>query len=77
MISSVPDKAVVYKPRPVPVVITSQKNIETLKAIRDSQMLKPDTNIELAGAIGGLEALVEIYETLYHEYWRMQYERDC
>lgn len=66
-----------YKPRVIPVVTASQKNIETLKEIRDSHVLSHATNVELAGAIGGLEALVEIYETLYHEYWRMQYERDC
>ena len=77
MTSSVSHKTVLYKARPVPVVLTSRKYVETLKTIRDSRALPPDINVELAGAIGGLEALVEIYETLYHEYWRMQYERDC
>lgn len=65
-----------YEPKPNEVVNAGRDYLATLKTVVDSHILPPQTNVDLAGALGGLSCIVDLYETLYHEYWRMQYERD-
>jgi len=64
-----------YEPQPNAVVDAGRDYLVTIKAIVDSHILPPATNVELAGALGGLSSIVDLYETLYHDYWRSQYEQ--
>lgn len=64
-----------YEPKPNAVVDAGRDYIQTLRKVVKSQILPPAMNTELAGALGGLGSIVDLYEALYHEHWRGQYEQ--